>query len=104
MDKTSFNDKIFDWDYLHLTALTKETYFRCISGSFHVQLDQKILKGLYLSCLHNIIIFGALILVMELNSFAIVCFFVYRYECLHEWMNEYSYLVLLGFDVKTYSK
>ena len=27
MDKTSFNVKIFDWDYLHLTAQTKETYF-----------------------------------------------------------------------------
>ena len=27
LDKTSFNVKIFDWDYLHLTAQTKETYF-----------------------------------------------------------------------------
>ena len=27
MDKTSFNVKIFEWDYLHLTARTKETYF-----------------------------------------------------------------------------
>ena len=24
MDKTSFNDKFFDWDYLHLTAVTHE--------------------------------------------------------------------------------
>ena len=30
MDKTSFNVKFFDWDYLHLTAQTKETYFRVI--------------------------------------------------------------------------
>ena len=28
MDKTSFNVKFFDWDYLHLIAQTKETYFR----------------------------------------------------------------------------
>ena len=28
MDKTSFNDKILEWDYLHLTALMKETYFK----------------------------------------------------------------------------
>ena len=28
MDKTSFNVKIFEWDYLNLTARTKETYFR----------------------------------------------------------------------------
>ena len=28
MDKTSFNVKFFDWDYLHLTAQTKETYFK----------------------------------------------------------------------------
>ena len=27
LDKTSFNVKFFDWDYLHLTAETKETYF-----------------------------------------------------------------------------
>jgi hypothetical protein len=27
LDKTSFNVKFFDWNYLHLTALTKETYF-----------------------------------------------------------------------------
>ena len=27
MNKPSFNNKIFEWDYLHLTALTKETYF-----------------------------------------------------------------------------
>ena len=27
MDKTSFNVEIFDWDYLHFTALKKETYF-----------------------------------------------------------------------------
>ena len=27
LDKTSFNVKIFEWDYLHLTALTKESYF-----------------------------------------------------------------------------
>ena len=27
LDKTSFNVKFFDWDYLHLTAQTKETYF-----------------------------------------------------------------------------
>ena len=26
--KTSFNDKFFEWDYLHLTALMKETYFK----------------------------------------------------------------------------
>ena len=28
LEKTSLNDKFFDWDYLHLTALMKETYFR----------------------------------------------------------------------------
>ena len=27
LDKTSFNVKILEWDYLHLTAQTKETYF-----------------------------------------------------------------------------
>ena len=28
LKKTSFNVKFFDWDYLHLIALKKETYFR----------------------------------------------------------------------------
>ena len=28
MDETSFNHKIFEWDLLHLTAVTKETYFK----------------------------------------------------------------------------
>ena len=27
-DGTGMNVKFFDWDYLHLTALMKETYFR----------------------------------------------------------------------------
>jgi hypothetical protein len=27
LEKTSLNVKFFDWDYLHLTALMKETYF-----------------------------------------------------------------------------
>ena len=27
MDKTSFNDKFFEWYYMYLTALTKENYF-----------------------------------------------------------------------------
>ena len=27
LEKTSLNVKYFDWDYLHLTALMKETYF-----------------------------------------------------------------------------
>jgi hypothetical protein len=28
--KTSLNVKFFDWDYLHLTALMKESYFRVL--------------------------------------------------------------------------
>ena len=28
MEKTSLNVKFFDWDYLHLTTLMKETYFK----------------------------------------------------------------------------
>ena len=31
MEKTSLNVKFFDWDYLHLTALMKETYFNNIA-------------------------------------------------------------------------
>ena len=27
LEKTSLNVRFFDWDYLHLTALMKETYF-----------------------------------------------------------------------------
>ena len=27
LEKTSLNDKFFEWDYLHLTALMKEIYF-----------------------------------------------------------------------------
>ena len=27
LEKTSLNDKCLEWDYLHLTALMKETYF-----------------------------------------------------------------------------
>ena len=27
LEKTSLNDKFFDWDYLHFTALMKEAYF-----------------------------------------------------------------------------
>ena len=30
LDKTSFNVKFFDWDYLHLTEQTRETYFKII--------------------------------------------------------------------------
>ena len=30
LEKTSFNVKFFDWDYLHLTALMKESYFNHI--------------------------------------------------------------------------
>ena len=28
LEKTSLNVKFFDWDFLHLTALKKENYFR----------------------------------------------------------------------------
>ena len=38
MDKTSFNVKFFDWDYLHLTAQTKETYFSKNQLDFEGQL------------------------------------------------------------------
>ena len=34
MDKTSFDVKIFDWDYWSLTALTKETYFFCVGFNY----------------------------------------------------------------------
>ena len=30
LEKTRLNVKFFDWDYLHHTAQTKETYFRSI--------------------------------------------------------------------------
>ena len=43
MDKTSFNVKFFDWDYLHLTAQTKETYFNhfCLKSEYlNMFLDQ----------------------------------------------------------------
>ena len=32
LEKTSLNDNFFDWDYLHLTALIKETYFSCFNS------------------------------------------------------------------------
>jgi hypothetical protein len=39
LDKTSFNVKFFDWDYLHLTALTKETYFKICSQYLEENLN-----------------------------------------------------------------
>ena len=30
LEKTSLNVKFFDWDYLHHTALMKETYFKTV--------------------------------------------------------------------------
>ena len=38
MEKTSLNVKFFDWDYLYLTALMKETYF----NKYDFQSDKKI--------------------------------------------------------------
>ena len=38
--KTSLNVKFFDWDYLHLTTLMKETYFKnsnWTSMQYHIE-------------------------------------------------------------------
>ena len=37
MDKTSFNVKIFDWDYWSLTALTKETYSNDVNLTYQLK-------------------------------------------------------------------
>ena len=43
LEKISLNDKFFDWDYLHLTALKKETYFNRKKGGFVL-----VLKKMYI--------------------------------------------------------
>ena len=60
MDKTSFNVKIFDWDYLHLTAQTKETYFSLTLADAKaiVACTSDILRYFFRSCLRSKIYFG----------------------------------------------
>ena len=59
MDKTSFNVKFFDWDYLHLTALTKETYFTPQSFLIslfmrnHVVKYENLLLRTHVSLIHS---------------------------------------------------
>ena len=43
-DKSSFNVKFFDWDYLHLTALTKETYFINLLNKLNLQVKRSLKK------------------------------------------------------------
>jgi hypothetical protein len=50
LEKTSLNDKYLEWDYLHLTALMKETYFlgrmQLLNKLFDaIQSDNTDLKG-----------------------------------------------------------
>jgi hypothetical protein len=45
LEKTSLNDKFFDWDYLHLTALMKETYFSNANASRECNFAMGIILG-----------------------------------------------------------
>jgi hypothetical protein len=44
LEKTSLNDKFFDWDYLYLAALMKETYFSLKKLFFFFFQKDKYLK------------------------------------------------------------
>ena len=50
LDKTTFNVKFFDWDYLHLTAQTKETYFR-----LNIMADKKNIWSIFSLVVSNML-------------------------------------------------